>query len=356
MLNLDGCKLIHHLDRLNDWKQGKRIAPITMDIALTRACNYKCTYCYSQLQGNKSKPMTWEAIKRFLEDAKEIGVKAISLVSDGESTCHKDFVKTIQYGHSIGLDMALGTNGSLLSLNSLGAILPCLTYIRFNFSGSNPETYAKWHGVSEVFFYKAIENIIESVRLKKNFNLPVTIGLQMVFLPEMEKDIIPLARFGKRIGVDYLVIKHCSDDESHTLGIHYADYLLRSIRKKLRTAELMSNDKYQVAIKWSKLFSHGQRCYSKCYASQFIMQLSGSGLVAPCGMLFNEKYKKYHIGNIVDTSFKELFYSNRYKEVMDELASDRFDAKTMCGSLCLQHKCNEFLNSLMEIPAHVNFI
>jgi ABC-type phosphate/phosphonate transport system substrate-binding protein len=86
------------------------------------------------------------------------------------------------------------------------------------------------------------------------------------------------------------------------------------------------------------------------------MQLSGSGLVAPCGMLFNEKYKKYHIGNIVDTSFKELFYSNRYKEVMDELASDRFDAKTMCGSLCLQHKCNEFLNSLMEIPEHVNFI
>jgi MoaA/NifB/PqqE/SkfB family radical SAM enzyme len=97
------------------------------------------------------------------------------------------------------------------------------------------------------------------------------------------------------------------------------------------------------------------------------MQFSGSGLVAPCGMLFNKRYKKYHIGNIAETSFKELWQSERYWEVLDLIASEKFDARTMCGALCLQHKVNECLWSLKheqatleqgqgEPPMHVNFI
>ena len=97
------------------------------------------------------------------------------------------------------------------------------------------------------------------------------------------------------------------------------------------------------------------------------MQFSGSGLVAPCGMFFNSQYKKYHIGNIVDTPFKKLWQSDRYWEVMNMIASEKFDARTMCGSLCLQHKVNEYLwdlkNGKAELrepssqpPEHINFI
>jgi radical SAM protein with 4Fe4S-binding SPASM domain len=97
------------------------------------------------------------------------------------------------------------------------------------------------------------------------------------------------------------------------------------------------------------------------------MQLSGSGLVAPCGMLFNSRYKKYHIGNIADESFKKIWQSDRYWEVIKKIASDQFDAKTMCGSLCLQHKVNEFLWDLKKgkthlsrhagsEPQHINFV
>jgi MoaA/NifB/PqqE/SkfB family radical SAM enzyme len=356
MRNLDSQKLIHHLDKLINWKNGNLISPITIDMALTRACNYKCVYCYGQLQENERKTMTWEVIKRFLDDAKEIGVKAVSLVSDGESTCSPHYVQAIQYGAAIGLDMALGTNGYLLDEESLGKILPCLKYIRFNISSAIPKNYAKWHGVTEDHYKKVVNNIVAAVKLKRLFRLPVTIGLQMVFLPGMIEDVVPLVNLGKVSGADYLVIKHCSDDEHHSLGVDYSDYLSSRIREDLKYAESMSTDKFQVAVKWSKILSGGKRSYSRCYGAQFIMQISGSGLVAPCGMLFGEQYKKFHIGNIVDTSFMDLFYSDRYMEVMKLLASDEFDAKTMCGSLCLQHKCNEFLNELEDKPEHVNFV
>ena len=97
------------------------------------------------------------------------------------------------------------------------------------------------------------------------------------------------------------------------------------------------------------------------------MQFSGSGLVAPCGMLFNRRYKKYHIGNIADKSFKEIWKNDRYWEVLGMLASDDFNPQTDCGTLCLQHKVNEYLwrlrNNEIAIekprvlpPKHINFI
>jgi len=355
LINLDSHKLLKHIDRLVEWKHGNRIPPITIDMALTRACNYNCIYCYSQLQENECKPMTWEVLKNFLDDAKEIGVKAISLVSDGESTLSPHYVRFIQYGWGIGIDMALGTNGYALTEEALGKILPCLTYIRFNMSSGQSETYAKWHGVNEMVFERVLRNIIDAVTLKRHFALPVTIGIQMVFLPEMINDVLPLARVSRSLGVDYLVIKHCSDDEKHTLGIDYEKYKSIEILNVLQEAEAMTNDKFQVAVKWSKL-STDKRSYSKCFGPQFIPQISGSGLFAPCGCFFNDKYKKYHIGNISEMRFKDIFYSDRYKNVMDELASEKFDAKTMCGSNCLQHKCNEFLNELMMLVEHRNFV
>ena len=39
---------------------------------------------------------------------------------------------------------------------------------------------------------------------------------------------------------------------------------------------------YQVSVKWSKIESEGTRSYQRCYGAPFMLQISGSGLVAPC--------------------------------------------------------------------------
>ena len=362
---LDGHKLTSHKDRVIAWLNGERIAPITIDCSLTRACSYKCVYCYGMLQANDIKKMTKDVIFRFLDDAAEIGVKAISFVSDGESTCSPYLQDAILRGKSNGLDMALGTNGYLLKDDSLEEILPALTYLRFNISAGEPDRYAEIMGCKKEYYFEIIKTVRNCVEIKRSKCLDVTIGLQMVLLPEFADQVIPLAELGKDLGVDYLVIKHCSDDEKGSLGVNYEQY--KKLVDLLEEAEEYSDDNYLVKAKWSKILSGGKRKYLRCYGPPFIMQFSGSGLVAPCGMLFNERYKKYHIGNIVDTSFKEIWKSDRYWEVINLIASEKYDAKTMCGSLCLQHKVNEFLWDLKEggipleegtgeSPSHVNFI
>jgi MoaA/NifB/PqqE/SkfB family radical SAM enzyme len=366
-LILDGHKLPWHKERVRAWLNGERIPPITIDCALTRRCTYKCRYCYGQLQANDEKRITRDVIFRLLDDAAEIGVKAISFVSDGESTCSPHLYAAILRGKANGLDMALGTNGYLLDDRRLGEILPALTYLRFNISAANPERYAKIMGCKKECFFKVCRTIAESVRVKRRGGLSVTIGIQMVLIPSIGDQIIPFAKLGKELGVDYAVIKHCSDDESGRLGVDYAKYF--SLVDTLKEAEGYSAENYLVKTKWSKILSAGKRRYSRCYGPAFMMQFSGSGLVAPCGMLFNRKYKKYHIGNIADTPFKKLWKGKRYADVLSTLASPCFDAQTMCGSLCLQHKVNEFLWDLKNgnaalpelpkgspVPMHVNFI
>ncbi len=366
-LVLDGHKLMWHRERVEAWLNGERIAPITIDMSLTRRCSYKCVYCYGQLQSNDEKRMNKDVIFRFLDDAAEIGVKAVSFVSDGESTCSPHLYDAVLRGRSNGLDIALGTNGYLLKDERLEDILPSLTYLRFNISAGEPQKYAEIHGCKAENFDKVIDTIKKAVEIKSEKGLKVTIGLQMVLLPEISDQIIPLAKLGKELSVDYFVIKHCSDDENGSLGVDYSKY--EDLIDILKLSETFSDDKYLVKAKWSKILSGGKRKYSQCYGAPFIMQFSGSGLVAPCGMLFNSRYKKYHMGNIADEPLKKIWQSERYWEIVRLIASDQFDAKKMCGSLCLQHKVNEFLWDLKkgavnidriegsnEKPLHVNFI
>lgn len=364
-LILDGHKLEWHSERVEAWIRGERVAPITIDCALTRRCTYRCVYCYGQLQANDEKKMSRDVIFRFLDDAADIGVKAISFVSDGESTCSPYLCDAILRGKENGLDMALGTNGYLLKDEKLRDILPCLTYLRFNVSAADSFCYGQIMGCPEKCFYKVYNTIKESVKIKKEYGLSLTIGMQMVLMPDFKDQIIPMAKLGKELGVDYVVIKHCSDDENGSLGVDYSKYF--NLIETLKEAESYSGEGYTVKAKWSKILSQGKRKYSQCYGPPLMMQMSGSGLVAPCGMLFNDKYRKFHIGNIVEESFKELWKSERYWEVMDLIASEKFDARTMCGTLCLQHKINEFLWDLKkggaaleqpkgEMPMHMNFV
>lgn len=364
-LILDGTKLGWHLDRVRAWERGERIAPITIDMALTRACNYACHFCFAMLQENERAVITTEVMVRFLDDCAEMGVKGISFISDGESTLSPAYVNSIKRGHALGISMATATNGFIFNRRKLEEILPHLAYIRVNFSAGTRERYAQIMGVKPEWFDRVVQNIKEAVDIKRQNKLPVTIGMQMVLMPQDADQVLPLAHLGKELRPDYLIIKHCSDDERGSLGVDYSKYL--QLHDLLKEAEALSDESYRVVIKWSKIKEEGKRSYQRCYGPPFLIQISGSGLVAPCGMLFNERYKKFHIGNIVEQRFKEIWQSDAYWEVMNLLASPDFNAQRMCATLCMQHKVNEYLDEYKKgrlvpetppgpIPQHIGFV
>src|SRR5258708_17998669 len=99
-------------------------------------------------------------------------------------------------------------------------------------------------GVGEDWFDGVVQNIRDMVAIKKERGLGVTIGLQMVLMPQYADQILPLARLGKELRPDYLVIKHCSDDEDGSLGVYYAKYA--ELEHTLRQAQALSHPPHSV--------------------------------------------------------------------------------------------------------------
>jgi MoaA/NifB/PqqE/SkfB family radical SAM enzyme len=314
-------------------------------MALTQKCSYSCTFCYAGLQQNPAEAVSREVYDQFLEDCAEIGVKAISLVSDGESTENPHYVDFIVKAKSLGLDIALGTNG--LKIRAFGALLDSLTYLRINFNAANPVRCAKIMGTSVSNVETVLSNIRALVALKAVNGYECTIGLQQVLLPEYADEVIPLALLARKLGVDYLVIKHCSDDEAGRLGVRYDWYRSEIAKRLFDAAESLSTPQTSIQVKRRKMQTGNNRAYSKCFGPPLMLQLSGSGIVAPCGSFFNPQYSRFHIGDLKTQRFKDIWGSDRYKQVMGHLGSD-FDPRKACAALCLQDSVNLALFNLVE--------
>ena len=368
-LILDSHKLSYHYDRLENWLNNERIAPVSVDMSLTRACGAMCSFCYAMVQ----EPQERQTIKEkealnLLDDFKEVGVKGVSLISDGESTLSKAYVPFIQHASNIGIDVGNATNAWEWEADKVDQVLEHLTWVRFTVAAGTPEGYAKImfkDSTHTEVFDRAMKHIKYAVDLKRKKNLKVTLGIQMVLMPEFKDEILPFAKLAVDLGVDYGVIKHCSDDEFGSLGVDYDQY--ESLYGLLNEAEQFSNEKTKIIVKWDKIKNKGKPTYKRFYGPQFLLQISGSGLVAPSGMFFNARYSKFHIGNFVDERFKDIFKSDRYWKIMDYLASENFDAQTMMGTLPIQHYVTEALDnhlkgtSIIEKgkgkePLHVNFL
>ena len=240
-------------------------------MALTRACGAMCSFCYAMVQ----EPQERSSIKvkqalDLVDDFAEVGVKGVSLISDGESTLSKAYVPFIQHASNVGIDVGNATNGWEWEPEKIDQVLPHLTWVRFTCAAGTPEEYSKIMFKSKdhtEVFDRAMKHIRYAVELKRKLNLKVTLGIQMVLMPEFKDEIIPFAKLAVDLGVDYGVIKHCSDDEFGTLGVDYSKY--EEMYDLLDKAEALGNETTKIIVKWDKIKDKGKPSYKRFYGLNF---------------------------------------------------------------------------------------
>lgn len=366
-LIVDGTKIGWYPKRVKAWTRGERVAPITMDIAWTRRCNAACSFCAAKTQASASpsSDIPRDVAFQFLDDAAELGVKGISLISDGESTLVDYYADSIDHATRLGIAIGVGTNGIALNRALLERILPKITYLRFNFSAGERKRYSEIMGVKPAVYDNVLQNIHDAMDIVRAQGLATNVNMNLVCEPKDSDQLLPFAHLAKSLRVHYAVIKHCAIDDDGMIDVNYDEY--DGLEDTFKACEALSaqDGSFRVVAKWNRIGKAAVRHYHKCYGPTFILQMSGNGLIAPCGPYFNEKFKAFHIGNIMRTSFKDLFWSDRYKEVMDYLASDHFDPSKRCPPNCLQHLANQFLYEYKEgradfpttpAPQHIEFI
>lgn len=356
---LDGHKLHWHPDRVAAWMRGERIAPLHIDVGLSRGCNIRCHYCYGKLQGNRYQAgaeeyFPREPLLRYMREAGEVGVRSMALIGESEPLLNPHVYEAIVTGHKAGVDIGLGTNGLLLDTGAAGqGALEHLTYIRFNISAASQEAYQRLHGSPDFPVFLQKVGFVVAEREKRH--LPVTVGMQMVLTPQDADQAIPLARLGRELGVDYLQIKQCADTQDNALGIYDTLEKYDGYHDILRTAQELSTDTYRVIPKWRAICGKGKREFGQCLGAPFLLYSAGDGRLYSCGLFFNYRSEEFLLGNLVEKGFREIVESDHYWQTLDRV-KETMSTETECYASCRTNEVNKYLWMLRHPPAHVNFI
>lgn len=355
---MDGTKLLWHMDRVHKfYRDGERIAPLYIDIGVTKKCNISCIYCFGEFQDKTNDTIPREPLLNTFYQAPRLGVKSIGVIGDGDPTLNPHIYDAMDIGKEGGLDIAFSTNGVLLNDEKMENILRNNTWMRFNLSAGTRQGYKKIHRRDKFDIVK--KNIQRMVELKEKHNYKCEVGLQSVFIPTevMTKEVIPESQLALDAGVDYFLIKQCSLPDEGQAGMLQFDldlYNTPKINNLLQEAEDMSTEKTKIIPKWISMnYRVGKRPYERCVDVPLLFQISGNGKCYPCGYLFNDE--RYCYGDLNKNTLEEILDSDKYWNIIDYMIKE-FDVNKQCQGECRHDKSNEFIWDYIHKPKGVNFI
>lgn len=353
--------MLWHMDRVSAlFDKGERVAPVHIDTGIAKFCNVRCVFCYGKYQDLKPVFINREALLNYVDDAAEIGVRSVGFIGDGEPTCNPAVYEALRRGKANGLDMAISTNGVLVDTEEKCIdILESCTWMRFCISAGTKEGYKKIHGVDK--FDKVVENIKRIVRLKKERGYACDVGMQAVFVPTlMVEEMYEESKLAIDLGVDYLVIKQCSLPDAGESGMAQFNpemYDDSRIIAALQGCEALSTEATIIVPKWTIMALKGRKPYNSCASIPLISEISGNGDWFPCGYMFGDKphFADYKFGNIQEQRLRDIFYSERYWQICQQMR-ENFDVHTRCKGSCRQDRTNEFCCNYLNKPSGINFI
>lgn len=350
-LQLDGHKLLYHLDRLQDWMEGKHISPLYVELGLTSACNQRCVHCYTKRLGYKPVFLDDSILSNLPEDLASAGVKALCLAGRGEPLLHKGAASVIRRVAAAGIDTALATNGTRLDGKTAETVLPHLTWVRFSMLGGSRESYRALQGGGKDDFDRVEANIARAVEIKRAQRLDVTIGVAYFLFRDNIMDLPAFSRRCRETGVDYLVVKPLGDYPQNDF---FADKGLdnEEFSDLLEEVESKSDENTRIVVRRDMFSSWGEKTYGECLSLPFMTIIDSDGRLFGCGGYWQDD--RYCLGDLHDGSFGDIRRSDKCRDTLEHMRKHVDFGE--CYNCCRNHTINRFLWSLRNPPDHVNFI
>lgn len=350
-LQLDGNKLIHHIDRINQWSRGELITPIYIAFSPTSYCNHHCIFCVYNYKTFKPIFFSIQRYQTLVNEWAQAGVRSIFFAGDGEPLLNKQCHEMVRFTKKAGIDVALNTNGRLLQEVEIPTYVENLSFVRISLNAGSAKNYAFIHGANEKDFDIVMNNVESLVKVRNEKKSKMTIGIQLVLLSHNLHEIKSLALKLKNIGVDYFSIKPflkhpniAFDDSIENLELILDDLLV--FQKEITT------EYFTFSLRKGLFIEKLQRNYKKCQSTEFMVEVDALGDIYSCGPYIGDPNHK--LGNIMNDSFETVWNSDQSKKARQYVACD-VDVST-CMSFCRPDSVNDFLWKLTNPPQHVNYI
>lgn len=350
---IDSHKLLFHPHRVANWLNGENIVPLYIEISPTGVCNHRCLFCAKDYIGYPSRSLDTNVLLTRLNELAKIGIRSVMYGGEGEPLLHSDIAQIVEHTRTVGIDVAMSTNGVVLTGDLAVRILPMMSWLKVSINAGTPAGYAKIHCTSENDFRTVLANLKLASTIIRDSGLGCALGTQAVLLADNAEEMEELAFRVRDTGVSYLVIKPYSQHHSsNTRAYAQTDYsCYNDLADRLAQ---FSTDSFSVIFRHQAMnkLKCSSRIYDRCLALPFWAYIDSAGDVWGCSSFIGDD--RFCYGNINHSSFGDIWESQKRKRSLEYTAKG-LEAEE-CRVNCRMDEVNRYLWELIHPSPHVNFI
>jgi len=352
---IDGHKLLWHLDRVAAWQKERLVPPIYVEISPLSYCNHRCVFCGLDFIRGERVILETDLLIRRIEEMARLGVKSVMFAGEGEPLLHPELPLIAARAKEAGIDVSVTTNGMTGTPESWERLLPSLTWIRFSIDAATGATYQAVHGVGPESFGRTVTALKEAVRVKKELQLPVTIGVQFLMIGQNLDDIEKALPLYSSIGVDYLSFKPYSEHPQmlNKSGFTYTKEMIAEIAAQVERFGSSGPTRIFFRKAATDAYAEGVQHFDHCRALPFWGYISSMGDFYTCSVYLNDD--RFRVGNIYRDAMSEIFSGKQRRDSI-AFAEHELKIEHECRVNCRMARINEFLQQLNQRPEHINFI
>lgn len=350
---IDSHKLMLHPRRVARWLDGEIIYPVYMEISPSGACNHRCTFCALDYMEYRPSFLNTAVLKERLAEMGRLGLKSVMMGGEGEPLIHRDISEIILHAKACGIDVAMTTNGVLLSQEFAEKTLDSISWIKVSINAGTPDTYAGIHRTKAEDFERVMSNLADAARINRERGSECVIGAQMILLPENAGEVEQLAARCREARLNYLVVKPYSQHHK-SLTHEYEEFDYAPHLAMVRKLETFNDAEFRIIFRENtmKKMHRSRRGYERCQALPFWSYIDSDGNVWGCSAYLGDEQFLY--GNINEQSFEQIWSGERRKKNLQFVHCD-LDPEG-CRMNCRMDEINLYLWELTHPSAHVNFI
>ena len=343
------------------------IAPISINLDLTTACNYRCDHCIDWDILNTKHRHDEETLRSSINTMVERGLRSVILIGGGEPTIYPGFTDFVRFLKDLDLQIAVVSNGSRGDkLLEIADVLDSRDWVRLSLDSGSDELFRAMH--KPVKKSLTLDEICEWIPKIKARNPKFQIGFSYIIvwggasredvaICENIHEVVMGTERARRYGFDYIALKPVLErgvggaEVMDPQAAEDIDRAIARIRAEVDKAKLLETETFKVRVStnlrvleegsWRE-FTHQPRVCHMQALRQVLTPMGTYNCPAHRGV------DKARIGGAdayADAAMAQLT-AGQLGDLMD-----RFDASHECREVtCLYNGVNWWLEKMVEDP------
>lgn len=307
---------------------------------VTNRCNLRCLHCYASA-GSDIQELTTEQCLQIVESLTEFKVPLI-LFSGGEPLLRQDIFEIAEYAKKKGIRAVLSTNGTLIDRDS-AENLRVFDYVGVSLDGLSG-TNDRFRGV-DGSFERAFRGLLIA-------NEVVLSGIRYTVTKHNYSEVLHLIKLARENEIPRFCLYHLVPSGR----ADFKDDITNEERRKLIDSLMKEAEKEGMEIMTVDNPADGIYTYLKLRQSdgekadmilEFLKYRGGdsSGIRLACidhrgNVHPNQFWWDYTIGNVLDSSFKDIWLSE--DSLLEKLRNKTKYLKGKCGKCVYKEICGGF--------------